>query len=368
MTQDRKKLSTAENNFLWATTGGKCALCKKDLILDDVTKLVNIGEKAHVIGHGDKGPRREFIEEHGLNEDSLDALNNIILVCLECHTLIDRNESKYSPEFLYQAKADHENWIKARINPEDRSVVLIHKTKGPKLDHVALANQLNTILVQSVHHQEEFTDLTVDGWERAKSKNQKIFEELCEVKDNFKGCSISIFPLSHIPLLIHLGVLLTDTIPVTVYQYDRIKEHWVSGIEKSGVEKVIDLGIEVNEQMGKSTDLVVTMSVSAPINSEDVLQVMGCNDWDSIDISIVEPEINKVLYREHVEQLKNVFKRSVEKANQVGRYQKVHLFYAGPAGLAIELGRCINPTMWPEVNLYHYESRQVPRYQYAFSV
>ena len=40
-----------------------------------------------------------------------------------------------------------------------------------------------------------------------------------------------------------------------------------------------------------------------------------------------------------------------------------HLFYAGPAPLAIAIGQQINPTMYPSVQLYEYRHKEVPRYR-----
>ncbi|MGE8019350.1 hypothetical protein ACQKOM_10580 [Peribacillus frigoritolerans] len=40
--------------------------------------------------------------------------------------------------------------------------------------------------------------------------------------------------------------------------------------------------------------------------------------------------------------------------------RKIHLLYAGPAGLAIEIGREINPRIWGEVCLYQYDASKTP--------
>ncbi|WP_430536877.1 SAVED domain-containing protein [Brevibacillus laterosporus] len=46
----------------------------------------------------------------------------------------------------------------------------------------------------------------------------------------------------------------------------------------------------------------------------------------------------------------------------------MHLFFVGPAGLAVEIGRGVNARIWPEVCLYEYSMKQNPRYQHAFSL
>jgi hypothetical protein len=40
-----------------------------------------------------------------------------------------------------------------------------------------------------------------------------------------------------------------------------------------------------------------------------------------------------------------------------------HLFYAGPAPLAVAIGQLLNPTMYPAIQLYEYRHKESPRYK-----
>jgi SMODS-associated and fused to various effectors sensor domain len=40
-----------------------------------------------------------------------------------------------------------------------------------------------------------------------------------------------------------------------------------------------------------------------------------------------------------------------------------HLFYAGPAPLAVVVGQQLNPTMYPAIQLYEYRHKESPRYK-----
>jgi hypothetical protein len=44
------------------------------------------------------------------------------------------------------------------------------------------------------------------------------------------------------------------------------------------------------------------------------------------------------------------------------------IFYAGPAGLAIEIGRMIRKNMFPAVFLYEYTAKNTQRYELAFVI
>ncbi|SIR67521.1 hypothetical protein SAMN05421578_13112 [Paenibacillus macquariensis] len=58
----------------------------------------------------------------------------------------------------------------------------------------------------------------------------------------------------------------------------------------------------------------------------------------------------------------------MESQLQKMRFREIHLFYIGPAGLAVKVVRSINSRMWPDVVLYKYNARNVPRYQKTFKV
>lgn len=368
MSSKRKKLSDVENNYLWAATAGKCELCKSDLIFDDISKRVNLGEKAHVIGHGKKGPRREYMKQYGLTEETIDILDNIILLCLKCHKIVDDNKEKYPPEFLYEKKNAHEEWVRSRLNLDNKSIVVIHKTMGHFIDRVMVANQLEAILVDCISYQKQFETLTSEIWQTAKVENAELVKKIVVSKKSFEGTSISLFPLSQIPLLVHLGTLITDTVPVYIYQFDRDNEKWVASAISNETNELQDIGLSTDFKCNNSKILVVKVSVSGNVNTDEIEKIIPTKHYDIFNISIKEPGVNKVLYSEHVKEIKGAFKYEIERLIQHNAYNEIHLFYAGPAGLAVELGRCINSNMWPHVHLYNYKYREDPKYQYAFSV
>lgn len=91
---------------LWADCGGFCQnpQCNKRLFATIDNEIVNISNIAHIIGYGQTGPRTqhelaEYIDKNGID--------NLIMLCLECHKIIDQFEEKYSVEQLHQWKSEH---------------------------------------------------------------------------------------------------------------------------------------------------------------------------------------------------------------------------------------------------------------------
>ncbi len=102
-----------EIKLLCLSSGGLCAFpgCDKRLIkegssLDDP---VVIGEIAHIIAESRSGPRGDAV----LSDEDRNKHTNLILLCPEHHTIIDRQPNTYSIPVLRQMKADHEARISA---------------------------------------------------------------------------------------------------------------------------------------------------------------------------------------------------------------------------------------------------------------
>jgi len=64
----------------------------------------HIAEMAHVIPHGETGPR---LQERPAGEFEADSFENLILLCPTCHTIIDKDPDGYSRGTLLHWKSNH---------------------------------------------------------------------------------------------------------------------------------------------------------------------------------------------------------------------------------------------------------------------
>ncbi len=106
----RKSLPNNISRQLWAQCGGYCQRpdCNKWLFASPDEGYVSLANIAHIIGHGRNGPRSDheladFIEK--------DGLRNLIMLCLECHKIVDELEKKYSVETMQGWKTQHQHRI-----------------------------------------------------------------------------------------------------------------------------------------------------------------------------------------------------------------------------------------------------------------
>lgn len=365
----RKSLSKNEEIALWVASGGQCAVCKKPLLLNGSKTFINLADKAHILAHSTEGPRGErSLAEYSLTEADLYGINNLMLLCKEHHKTIDDEPEAWPPDRLFKIKKDHENDIRAKLDSKKSSLALIHRTLTDLPISENLARNVDTLLLGKLEYVEVHKEFSREGWKSAKAATKNFFNNIkIELAlNNYSG--LSVFPLSHIPLLVYLGFLITDKVPVTTFQYDRINNQWV-GCNPAGTCQVDNL--KIKEQVRGKKELVVIISNSAPVKMIDVLEgldAVNFDNYDAIDISVDNPSIDRVLHSDDVKKIQLEFKSNVERLIYDNRYALIHMFVAVPAGLAVEMGRSINPTMWPRVRLYNYNFRMEPKYQFALEI
>ncbi|MFF0271815.1 HNH endonuclease [Streptomyces sp. NPDC004330] len=92
---------------LWGDSGGYCGnpSCRTYLFPEDLD--VDFGELAHIIPASPKGPRG--VPFTNFSRDDRAHHSNLVLLCANCHTTIDKAPSSYPEEMLHE-------WKRARIN------------------------------------------------------------------------------------------------------------------------------------------------------------------------------------------------------------------------------------------------------------
>lgn len=97
---------------LWGLSGNRCAICKKELFARDECSedSFNIGDECHIISAKPNGPR------HVSGLFDYDEYNNLILLCKNHHKEIDTLTASYPEELLRFMKANHENWVKQKLD------------------------------------------------------------------------------------------------------------------------------------------------------------------------------------------------------------------------------------------------------------
>ena len=207
-----------------------------------------------------------------------------------------------------------------------------------------------------------YSDLEIETneeWLEHKEQTEGFIKNIIKkLEDN----TLHIFPLSQIPLLINIGFLLGNgNSNMKIYQFN-YEDNWV--LDSDTASEVNIYHEYIKRKHAKK--LLVIFEISSSINIDDINVVQDVKLNSIIRIYIDDPKRGKVLYSSQVKQVKKYFFDQME--NYYSKYDEIHFFYSGPAGLAVELGRCIQKNMWPKVFLYHYRRNSNPKYKFAFVI
>jgi hypothetical protein len=107
------------HKMLWGRAANRCAFpeCRLELVMDasETDDEALIGEECHIIAQDIKGPRGD----HALPVEARDKYSNLILLCSNHHTLIDKQPDTYTIDYLQELKANHEKWVRTSLQEFD---------------------------------------------------------------------------------------------------------------------------------------------------------------------------------------------------------------------------------------------------------
>lgn len=103
---ERKAIPAATRLRLFSDAAGHCQKpdCLDALFPVELGGDKHIAEMAHVIPHGEAGPRHEDRPEGDFDPD---AFENLILLCPSCHTKIDKDPQSFPRNILLDWKSSH---------------------------------------------------------------------------------------------------------------------------------------------------------------------------------------------------------------------------------------------------------------------
>jgi hypothetical protein len=349
---------------VWTEAAGRCQFrgCNKPLWFNELTlNQTNFSELAHIIGASNIGPR-------GGNQSALLVKDpsNIMLVCARCHKEIDDSilSLKYNEAELLSMKKEHIERIRFLLDqPSKRTRPLILNCHFGKTNTlISERSILNAILP-------DYPDKPAPEWYNVKFKlanrTKKIewdyafdlIEKEIEVVNrsiaNGGLQHLSIFGLAPQPILMYLGMLLGNKIPIKVFEPKRMSDqdnmwNWEQedGINiQYSTEKILS---------GSSKDVILLIALSDYID-EDKYKALNLNEASIYKIFIDTPvqgflkkESDKFGFISECRHLLNLIQ------SEVGNECKIHVLPAMPASLAVEFGRLIQPTKDPEIIVYEY--------------
>lgn len=359
---------------LWGKAAGRCQYdgCNEPLWYDSKTKVeFNLSYIAHIVADSPKGPRGDVIRSEELKND----INNLMLLCDGHHRLIDREDVEGHPENVL---------VKMKKNQEEKMELLTSLTED-KQTHVlfyganigqnsaplnmkeatyallpekypAEKNGIELSLLNSA-----FQDDEQSYWIIERENLRRQFEGKVRPRMQSDLSSLSVFALAPQPLLIELGMLLSDIQVAEVFQKHREPSDWRWQDDAQNIEfNVIPPDVH-------SQTVAINISLSATIDNSRIRDVLG-NDTSIWTITIDTPYNDFLKSREQLKRFRETFRKTMDRIkDEHGHQNQLHLFPAAPVSIAIEIGRAWMPKADLPLIIYD-ENRKNGGFEYVLDI
>lgn len=379
----RPKLKELEKRRVWVRSGGRCAICNRDLLDGGLTcEPVSLGELAHIVGQQQtSGSPRGLMPYPASLRDLAD---NILLACGECHSEIDDPSTLdlFTVEKLKTVKRNHEERIRhvTSLGADRRTVVLrlIGQLRGRPLelaqrtaveavltssdrfpyfklsyDRLGVEIDLRSLPGEFPNEGARFSGEpapTREYYHMAKATIDSVVDNV--LNDGLRKGHVehvSVFAWTRLPLLVYLGRKLGDGYSVDLYQRHQVRDSWAWPVSSPGsTEFEYD-----TPDMSNETEGVLLASVSGTVHDNEIP-----DDLHHLPTFRINP-IGRTAAGGIIDSKATLANFQIALRNFFGELERrhkniirLHLFGALPMSAAIALGRVRDPIIQPAIVTY----------------
>ncbi len=338
---------------LWGVSGGRCQYraCNHSLIGDLVAGKADgtFGFIAHIVADAADGPRGCPIRSPLLSK----ALENLMLLCGTHHKMIDVDAVDDHPEdILLDMKREHElrTTLVTGVDHDRASHVVRFGARIGQNEALVSTRALFAAMLPHHHPADGRTiDLELVGcafrddepayYQFQRDNLRRKFQ--AQVAGRIEQQDIrhlSVFALAPQPLLIELGRLMGDIVPVQVMQRHREPATWAW---QSGQPRIA-FTVVVPDMIGAGP-IALKIGVSATLTDEPVDATLG-DDVTIWSIQAAGPHNDILRDPRDQAEFRAIVRRLLDRIKAThGEGKEIHLFPAMPASLAVDLGRVWMP-------------------------
>jgi len=347
---------------LFVRAGGRCEFdgCNRYLLEHPVTLTEgNFAEVAHVVAFKPDGPRGK----EGTRPKNINDANNLMLLCPQCHKLIDDHPAEYTRRTLEEYKERHENRIchVTGLGPDQKTSLVVVKTSiGEQTVAFPFDQIIEAISPRyPISRQGTLVDLTqLRGEDKAffeaagntiQQRVARMFDPGGEIE---RAGHISLFALAPMPLLVLLGKQLSNKVPLDIYQRHRDTENWTW--KKDGKRIAYEFRQLQSGTSGNRVALILSLSGTIPIKAlpESIRAAAAIYE---ITLQGQSPAPTFLRSRQDLENFRIIYQEALGTITKNhGLVEAIELFPAIPAPIAVLCGRELLPKVHPRLRVYDY--------------
>ena len=347
-----RNIKPSVQTMLWGRAAGRCEFqsCNRILSRSPVTQETgNISEKAHIFSFSEGGSRGN----EGVSDEVLNSVENLILVCHDCHKMIDKTADggRYTPSLLREMKNTHERRVEivTGIDPGRRSHVLLYGANVGEHSAPSLFNEAVGAMFPDRYPAEArplalgVRDSTGEDkspayWEgESRELVTRFGRQVRERVSDREVEHLSVFAIAPQPLLILLGTLLGDLVPADVFQRHREPQTW------SWPTAANPLDFQVGRPDATNGPPALVVATSATVTPDRIEKVLGpgVSLWS---VTIPRPHNDPVKSREDLSRFRSLIRELFDDIKAAhGQGTLLHVFPVTSVSLAVEFGRARMP-------------------------
>lgn len=382
----RDKLPQLVKNTIFVLSKQRCQFCGKNLDSHIIHNRIGKGfadyaQIAHIEGAGFDGPRAN------LNKEDCDNVDNLMLLCYECHREIDFvRPDDFSVEYLKAIKQEQQVRVATLLNSLSYPIVFPLKILAAlsPADHIT-ANKLEiaTALMKTGYSipqeywQKDLFEVPESTthytsvhepfyWENLFKIIKKDIETInyyfdCSKKHpNSKG--LALFCHHGISELILLGRILSDTATVHLYQKHRFVNSdfywsWPNEDDKSGNNDIQFTTRTLKEPiLNQNEEALLLIEVSGVIKEENLPLSLYNKDYTIPTLKIESDKINKeataISSTEALLRFKDEVNKAINVLQENWKCKKIHIINLSPATTNVVIGQSLQDRHHAEIVCY----------------
>lgn len=189
-----------------------------------------------------------------------------------------------------------------------------------------------------------------------------ILTRIKTLKDSNPNSEIAYFGLAHIPLLFLFGTQIADKFKIDFYEYNRRTFQW-DFLDTN--DSLLNISNESTISDQKNSNAIILIEISYPIRNELVEEIIQENQA-CFKIKTDKIGIDSISTFTDITNISLVFRSTIDTIiDQYSNVDTIHIFYAGPPSLAVNLARKISKRTDPRFIIYNYMRSQTPNYKWG---
>lgn len=342
--------------LLWGRAAGCCELCSSPVYEEGLQRQEgNYSNLAHINAASPGGPRYDEAQ----SREERRSMENLMLLCRECHKLIDDNPEDFPSSMLRAAKTERERAVASLMEglKQERCTVVKYLVPFGESNFTLSDTEWKRALFSRrlAYNGLRAYDLNRSGESAEDARCIPLLAKNLEVAvAGFRGIGyesgpIAVFALAPQPLLIKLGCLLGDETELVVFQRSRTEGKWC------GNDQAVAPSFELRtlSHFEGASEAILILSISGTVNTEALLTDARGSALPTYEITVASPEVSAADYPHSAETFRPFVTDALYRIHQENpSVRLLHIFPAMPASLNVVFGATLNTNVIPKYVVY----------------